>query len=317
MNALRRALLVSLAGASAGCDFLHDPTAVPLQETVVVHAVLSTGAEQASVLITRVHDRTEPVIGETYPFEPGIDPLSGAEVRLIAGGDTLRLAEAAPGRRACYVAFSDPDGEETPPPAAEGCYGARVPGGIRPNVRYSLRIRLPDGRTIDGETIPPATPDVVEPVSHARVTVPQDYGFQPSLVRVSVRPGSEGSALGLWLETAAVFVGGRRVEDVRCSIGAPREPPEPGTTATTAIYGLGCERRTATSYTPVTPDSVHARLYVTVYDPASVRYRAAVEAEQATGASVTQGISGALGLFGSEGTDQRTLTLVPRPSTAP
>jgi hypothetical protein len=62
----------------------------------------------------------------------------------------------------------------------------------------------------------------------------------------------------------------------------------------------------------VAPDSVHARLYVTVYDAASMRYQAAIQDEQATAAAVTHGISGALGLFGGEATVQRTVTLVPR-----
>ena len=115
-----------------------------------------------------------------------------------------------------------------------------------------------------------------------------------------------------------MFAGGERVTGAECQLEYPRGLTRPATSDTAVITIFNpvfCFRRSAPGTAlPVEYDSLHARLLVTAYDTAYVRYAATIE----DGGSVQQrrfaaGVSGALGLFAGAATADRRITLVSGP----
>jgi hypothetical protein len=315
MERLKRSVLLGVAVSVAGCGFVHEPTAVDVDEDpVVVHAVLAAGSDRAAVLLVRVGPE-EYLPGETYEYGAGIEPVSGAEVRLVAGSDTVRLSEAPAGLPACFGGASSPYGSDPPQTAGPGCYTARLPREIRSGTMYRLRIRLPDGRTIEGEAVPP--PPVagleLEPEGPVPVRAGQSNVDFPGQVRVHVRASDGAAGVGLAIQLGAAFRNGEPAPEVECGVWAPAVvvPLEGERTAVLPIYSLACLQGQGAERSSIRPDSVHARLSVTAYGDAFMRYREALQEEQVARAAASQGITGALGLFAGEATVERLVTLVP------
>lgn len=116
---------------------------------IVVHAVLNAGAAEQIVLVeSSLTGRV--VIDDSLKFDPldpirtaGGEPITGADVRLLAGADTVgvsatetRVSGRGTGR---YVV-------------------SRAQLAIAPGATYRLRIRTADGRVATGRTVVPGAP---------------------------------------------------------------------------------------------------------------------------------------------------------------
>lgn len=301
---------VLLATTLAGCEFVHPPTAIGLEmEPVVVHSVLSGGSEHVTVLVTQVGPDTVGRPGEPSFIEPGIKPISGAEVAVIAGGEVVRLIENAVEHNSCLGGLKANSGP--------GCYVARVSGRIRPGTPYHLEIRLPDGRTISGTATPPPAATLLGPEANSRISVrwsPQG-GFTPAAeLSVRVLTAPEVAGVGVMVRPAQAFLDGVSRTDLECAVSMPLSniPVEWIERASWGIHALVCSRGEGSDRHVVRPDSVHARLFVTAYDSTFMRYQTLLRKEQVTLSEAAEGISGALGLFAGETTVERIITLVPR-----
>lgn len=305
-------LLAFCAPLASGCEFVHPPTELPVdEEPVVVHSVLSAGSDRAAVLIVRLGPE-EPVLGRTYEYDPGLEPVSGAEVRLISRVDTLLLTEAPAGFPTCFSGYNSAGGAR---PATDGCYAARVPGGIRSGTRYQLRIRLPDGTQVLGETVPPAQLEVLDPQPGHVFVVPKSQGPLQSGGRlwVRVRAPEDVMGVGLSLRPGAAFKDGKQLMDAKCHIAAPSAvvvPLEQGDSASLPVHGFGCAQGQGSTQRVVAVDSMHAQLFVTGFDRGFMRYQAALSEQAVTPDRASQGITGALGLFAAEATVEGRVTLV-------
>lgn len=145
---LRHGSGLALLVAVTGCEFGKSVIPAPAPR-VVVHAVLNAGASEQIVLVeSSLTGRV--LINDSLKYDPldpirtaGGEPVTGADVRLLAGNDTVgvaatetRLSGRGTGR---YVV-----------PRAQL---AVVPGGT-----YGLRIRTTDGRVVTGRTTVPGAP---------------------------------------------------------------------------------------------------------------------------------------------------------------
>lgn len=315
MEILRRffpiaAALIPAVLLAGGCEFVRDPAGIDLVgEQIMVHSVLKAGSDTAAVFLTRVR----PGSGNSGP---SVSPISGATVRIVAGGDTVQLTEAPAGFASCIVAFGSASSQIGP-----GCYAAVLPTGIRSDTEYRLLASMAGGGgAIQGAATIPSTPEILRPDPNARFVVQRQYTGQgfPGEISVRLRSGAGTGGVQLDLQTTAVFAGGVRVSDAVCQLEYPRGLTRPATsdTAVITIFNpIFCWRwATPGTALPVEYDSLHARLLVTAYDTAYVRYAAMIEDD----ASVQQrryaaGVSGALGLFAGAATADRRITLVRGP----
>ncbi|HEX8358572.1 MAG TPA: hypothetical protein VF613_00530, partial [Longimicrobium sp.] len=96
MEVLTRILAAAALLAATGCSFLRDPTPVEaMGEQPSVHALLMTGSDTVKVLLQRVGP------GAAGQDPVAARPISGAEVTLAVGGQSVRLAEAPAGFPGC------------------------------------------------------------------------------------------------------------------------------------------------------------------------------------------------------------------------
>ena len=134
--------------ALAGCEFGKAviPTPAP---RVVVHAVLNAGAAEQIVLVeSSLTGRV--VIDDSLKFDPldpirtaGGEPITGADVRLLAGTDTMGVSATE----------TRVNGRGT------GRYVVtRAQLAIAPGATYRLQVRTPDGRVVTGRTVVPGAP---------------------------------------------------------------------------------------------------------------------------------------------------------------
>lgn len=315
MEVLKRAVILAAGLLAAGCEFLRSPTPLELtDEQIMVHAVLQTGTDTVSVLLTRV--RPQP---NATPGSPFVDvlPLSGADVRITGGGSTVRLAEAPAGFAPC-VQLSQFAESGKPRSFGPGCYVAVLPGGVGSGVQYALSAGLPGGGEITGVAEVPAAPVILRPTENARFTVRRQHGGGSGVGEVPVRWTAPANAGGIELRLAAtaVFANGSQVPGARCGIEQPVGPVydvERGDSTTMVIYNpIHCFLRTESGSTSLLDqDSIHVRLRVTAYDTVYTRYASALE----SGGSVQRsrfaaGVTGALGVFAGAATADRQITLV-------
>lgn len=144
----------------AGCE-LDAVNVTPPTAAVVVHAVLNADANEQIILVeSSLTGRV--AIDTTRRFDPldpiasaGGEPLVNADVRLLAGDDTVgavaaetRVSGRGTGR---YVV-------------------SRQQLAVRPGSRYRLRVRTADGREVTGETLVPGAPPGWTPGSGAVAT---------------------------------------------------------------------------------------------------------------------------------------------------
>jgi hypothetical protein len=297
MAILRRALLALLT-ALAGCA---EPTPLEFSaERLAVHSVLHAGATEALVLLTRVRPPADPASHARY------EPLSGAEVLVLRGADTLRLHEGAAGFRDCRVA------DEGPPATAPGagCYAARFGQRIRSGERFELRVRLPAGGTVRGAVVIPPAPELLAPEPGARVeAVPGSHpGGSATTLDVRWRPQPEAGRLEL---TVFSLQGG-------CGVGVGNTHPEvnfvllphPGAAHAALPFTYArCLRDGA----PVPWDSFPAAVRVTAYDTAYARYaREVLTSGWVPVGRASAGVEGALGVFAGAAAVERPIHIVPR-----
>ena len=290
----------------AGCELTRAPSPFEYTENnVAVYAVLEAGSEVAQVLLTR--------------FDAGADEaqrytrLVGARVRLIRGADTLVLPEAPAGFLGC--SRRDPGEAGAQASFREGCYAARIPGGVRPGERYQLRIALPSGDSVRGATEVPHHPLLRVPENGASVRVPSSItpgrAFRSGVLRLHwtspAGPGRVVSCLG----TGAVYRLGVRQEGATCRLQVSVSPTEDlprGDSASIALYPPEC----STLQGPVAWDSIQARLSVTAYDTSYARYaREVLSTESIRRDRAAAGITGALGVFAAVAATERSVVLLP------
>lgn len=310
MDVLNRLVILTLALLAAGCEFIREPTPLGLTgEQVMVHSLLVAKSETVHVLLTRVR----PGSGTS---DPSTRPLSGADVRIVNGGDTLRLREAPPGFPPCFSPsrFAEPRVDSIGP----GCYAAVIPGGIRADGRYELRVSLAGGEPIRGVADVPGEPLIEAPEADARFRVRfGEADFNQGVVNVPVRWGVSAGVAGVELNlvSEAIFQGGARVPDGRCDF-EPRFSPvrstEPTDRGVVRVQLISCFAMTDSGeILPVAPDSVYAKLLLTAYDSAYVRYADVFDRESAERDRISEGVTGALGVFAGAATAERRIIFLP------
>lgn len=296
MEVLTRAALV-LAVLASGCSGT-GPTGAP-EGLVEVYGVLRTGSDTAAVLVRR--------------FEEGefaSPPLSGADVRLIAGSDTFRLPEAPEGLLHC---IPPERADDLPRPAGPGCYTALLPAPVRGGETYLLRIVLPGGGEVRGTAVVPEPPGVELPAEGARYDV-QNGGVREEqpLAAIPVRwvPGSGTARIELSLAPGLPLPRDRPRPGNRCVVddfAPPTQRIDPSGSAELWIYEAGC----FLGIEPAAWDSIPARLRVTAYDTAYARYaREVLGRSGARLERLSAGLTGAVGVFAGSASGERRVMLV-------
>jgi hypothetical protein len=145
----RTVALVSVAGALAGCE-LTEVVIADAEDVVVAEFVLVAGSlEQVGIL-----HRTRGTDASGAPVDDAVVEVHGAD------GARLRyhLAEA----ERCLQRWRDDALERT------ACYESDLSlfgPFVRPGETYTLRITLPDGRTLTGATTMPASFELLRPAA--------------------------------------------------------------------------------------------------------------------------------------------------------
>lgn len=139
---LRLAAAALLVGALAGCAREPDPFTVDADD-VSVHFILVAGADSVQAIVER----------------PG-ELIDAADVRLIAGPDTIPLVFSTP---ACAGFFG--------PNPPEGCHRARLQEPIAPGATYELLVLVQGEAPITGSTTVPEALGITAPAAGQRVTV--------------------------------------------------------------------------------------------------------------------------------------------------
>lgn len=309
MEVLTRALAAAALAALAGCSFLRDPTPVEaMGEQPSVHALLLTGSDTVRVLLQRVGASRNPQMEAVTAA-----PLTGARVRLVAGGQEVALAESPAHLTGCTARSVG----DVAPASKAGCYAALLPGGVRPGAAYGLRITLPGGETIEGEAV--ALPALRAEVPGSRVVV-AGRGFagpDGQNTRIPIRTsGAEGSPV-VAVEVIARVAYFRGQADTRslCSVQYPPArllPRAADGSVEMVFYGVSCPPP-AGSNTPARPDSVRALVRVVAFDSAYTRYVAAQESDAALARELTLGVKGAVGLFAAAARAEHEVVLIAAP----
>ncbi len=292
-------LVALLVFAAAGCGLTRDPAALDFDERQLgVYSVLRAGADTVSVLVIRYSEKGG-------SFQPAFEPVAGADVRIVAGADTVRLVAELPGFRGCLVP-PQPGAPEFS--VSEGCYTGVLPGGVRAAARYELLVRLPTGERVRGFTQVPRPVEIVAPVANLELRPePDDAGFVLSL-RLDVPP--EAGLVTLTVEAL----------DEECLVSPASEAIGPGQpiplgvpgadSVVVRLAGASCR----INGTPVQRDSIPARLRFAAYDTAYARYFMATNGRGSVLRSrAAAGLDGALGVFAGVAIADRRIVLVPSP----
>lgn len=302
---MKRIATAALLLAAAGCSFLRDPSPIEaLGENAVAHAVLVTGSDTVQLLLIRVGPGNDPTTGENVT----VRPIVGAEVRL---GD-VRLTESAP----CYSRYEFGPGAPNEQLQTAGCYTAVLPGGVRPGTAYALRVTLPGGGTIEGQATARAALAIRDPLPGARLHIrPPSEGIQTVAVRLS---GGEGAAAVIVdFVPLAAFRGGTAVPNAVCSVAYDRgdeKVVDAEGVVRTRVFAASCVERTnpnGTGDRPFRPDSLRARLRVTAFDSAYVRYLDQTSENSVSVREAQAGITKGLGLFAAAARAERDVVLIP------
>lgn len=309
MGVLSRTRLTLLLVA-AGCT--RAPAAFDYtEEHIALHAVVAAGMPTVTAFV-----------GRFTPREGALQPLSGVELQLLDGMNTLPFAEGQPNGASCT-------GEEALAESfsGAGCYRVAVPGGVRAGGSYALRARFPNGQVASGAVTIPEVPTLLAPLGGVRVGVRnrgQMLIEQASEIRALARLASfpvrwtrpKGAArMEVTLGAGTVFRGGQRVSGAQCTL---LQTPGADTDVIArdslvfALFEVDCRQ----GGTFVAWDSISARLGVTAFDTAYARYADGVlnsrrEAVRAPRASA--GIQGVLGLFAGAAAATRDVMLIALP----
>jgi hypothetical protein len=179
-----------MSTALVGCEFGEATVPSPAPR-IVVHAVLNAGADEQVVLVeSSLTGRVQ--INESLTFDPldpirtaGGEPLSGADVRLLTGTDSVGVA------------------------ASETRVGARGTGrytvprarlAIAPGATYRLTVRTADGRVVTGRTTVPGAP-ANWTVNAALLSRPLDYNRDADPLRLDWSGAPGGRTYAVRVET--------------------------------------------------------------------------------------------------------------------
>lgn len=277
------------------CDLIREPLAITLTEDrPFVRSVLLAGDSTARVLLSIVPAWSDPF----NPFgEPNWIPIRDADVRLIAGADTIHLASQAGAPANPCLAGAVQDGS----PAAvllPGCYVGAVSGGIRPGTTYRLIADLPGHGRVEGQTLVPAPVSVVQPAAGADVVVWMNDPGPPPL---TVEWSAESAAAAVELNVRAL--------DERCSafittgtFGEVREVALSGASSAELLIRMYCVSGME--------QDIPGYLMLTAFDSAFARYQNATRSNHGM-AEASAGFTGpAIGVFGSAALVRHPVRLV-------
>jgi hypothetical protein len=308
MALLSRWLLPLLIGLTTGCDFLREPSPVELSgEEVLVHSLLLTGSDTVSVYLTR----SRPGRGTPVPV---IQPISGADVRIVGSGGSVRLAEDPPGLPRCFVQNTG-----LQPATQPGCYGAFLPGGVKPGARYELQIALPGGGTIEGTAVVPQPLVILTPEHQHRILAQTPNSERPEIYgSVQTRWGGSGDVgrVQFGIESLAVLRNGVRVPSASCGFETTSVVPRGVDARATdsAFVGfqvLNCfEEPASGTLRPIEPDSIQARFVITAFDTAYTRYAEVISKDAVERRHLSVGVRGALGVFAGAATSEQRITVL-------
>lgn len=304
---MRRLLLVFLL-LLAGCLRDDDPFDVdtsPLQ----VHGVIRAGETLVTVLVSTPGDDRE-----------SYDAVSGADVFLIHDDVPVRLSERTSGP-ACAAAGPDLIG------SGVGCYSAVLPQPVQPGGEYELEVMVQGRAPVTGRT---RVPDAV--TFMARNFDPYAYTVACPPLNVSTicsrepDPDSDSPPLTVieiaWLEPAgAAYVDAQfrpvgvikdnaEFEGSICRIDPDtmlNPEPAPRGSVRWPIRIIECDEPIALTGW----DTIDLNATVAVYDSAYGQYiDATLGRDAARRESVSAGLDGAIGVFGSVNVRVRELVLV-------
>ncbi len=306
LNRVNRGLLLTCL--VAGCDFLRQPTPLELSgEQILVHSLLLAGSDTVSVYLTR----SRPGLGTPAP---SVQPISGAEVRIMGPAGSIRLAEDPPGLPRCFV-----ENTGLQPATQPGCYGAVLRGGVQAGGRYELQIGLPGGGTIEGMAVVPQPLAILAPGRDARVLA-QTPSTNRSELYGSVqsrwtRSGDAGR-VDFRIESLAVFRNGVRVPYARCgfetsTVASGRVDARATDSAFVGFQVLNCfEEPASGTLRPIEPDSIQARFVITAFDTAYTRYAEVISKDAVERRHLSVGVRGALGVFAGAATSEQRITVL-------
>ena len=278
------------------CDLIREPLAITLTEDrPLVRSVLLAGDSTARVLLSIV-----PAMGDPFnPFgEPNWIPIGDADVRLIAGEDTIRLASQAGAPTNPCLAGPVQQGS----PAAAllaGCYTGAVSGGIQSGTTYRLMADLPGHGRIEGQTLVPMPLAVLQPVSGGDVVVwTRDPAPPPPF---TVEWSVEGAAATVELDVRSL--------DERCqafittgTVGQVREVRVSEASSADLLVRMYCES--------AMEHDIPGYVMLTAFDSAFARYQDATRENHGM-AEASAGFTGpAIGVFGSAALVRHPVRLV-------
>ena len=274
-----------------GCQGFQPKTEVfepGYEPEVEVFGLLGPGPPYNFVVVERTVT-IEEYNRMTYDYEKIPTVIEDAQVLLSTASDTVRLAfhrEGGPAyrhwnsyrRKGMYV---DQSGR------------LRVLEGQR----YALRVVLPDGHVITGETRVPGKPHVLAPTAGQRVSLTQAGGLSVSWTR---SPGAAAYSLSLFVDWYQWTSQGYRY-------GGEESVLDDYLTVDTSVKLTNLVRDV---FFPEGVDSLGARLEVTALDPNYYDYiRSFSGLAQISGLELNL-VEGGLGVFGSVNADSVRFTLV-------
>lgn len=254
---------------------------------------------------------------------PPYEGVRDAEVRVIAGGDTIWLVETPSFPCTVTRGISAEEGV--------GCYRSSLPASVLSGATYGLDIRLPDGTRATGQTVVPAPVTISAPAPDLRVTVTCPDGEYCYGENMDVPPYTRPVAtvpLGWDLppSVAGAHLALRPLAVYRDDVVYPGEACglgyNPRYASGQSTYRPGDEEwsipniRCQNEYPELNParfDSIQAELVVMGLNETYVEYLTAGGWGGIRAEASSHGIAGAYGVFGAMSRASRTVMLVRDP----
>lgn len=276
------------------------PTDLIIKDSdIQVHAFLRDGDDSVVVYV-----------GRALPDAAIPRPVSGLDVTLVRGSDTLPLTERRLGDGPlCWSLGSEA--------VAGGCYEAAVPGAIRSGDHFEMRIRGGDSILIEGSVSIPHPPSILGPPADSVIdvvcaaaqgtceaieeaaavgTFPLRWIPAPNIGRIQAVMEADSGTLN-----GSPARAGCHINLVDGALSAESQAGA----AIVVIQRAGCRNQDA----DVVWDVLHGTLWVTGYDTAFARYRRIVDEDLSTSSAqdATANITGAHGFLA--GLASRTVPL--------
>jgi len=311
---IRGCAAVAAALMATGCDLVREPTVIDsLEHPATVHAILRAGDDTVRVLISRARALND--------FD--MVPVTGAEVWIHGPSGPVALRETGPGMGPCTGGVPVSPAESPGDAEGAGCYIGVLPTTVRSGERYGLRIRLPSGELVVGETYVPIPPTVsLNSASRLVLRTGPDGWVDPPVVRMMWSRGPDAAALEFDVGLGVAYAGGDVVPGAWCVVSASPYPfltylfgrRDPAGEIELRVYGAACE----VMPDPTDPgrvetvhwDSVSVTVHVAAADTA---YRDYVENRfdnVRPWPRAAAGLEGAVGVFGAVAVTEVPLMIV-------